>query len=143
MTTEEKIDAIYSMLVELTATKKATARKEAETAVADDADLDGKYGDEEIKRMPSAKYWPGEDFTGRRMSETTVQFLEAFAKYKNACAWANEKEGNPDKAKYAGYDRKSAARARGWAQRLKNGWTAPATSSGGDFPADDGGDIPF
>lgn len=142
---EEKLDQILSLLK--TIDKKLSTAKAASASVeiADDADLDGRYGDEEIKRMPSAKYWSGEDYTGRRMSETSVAFLEAFAKYKNACAWANEKEGNPDKAKYAGYDRKSAARARGWAQRLKGGWKAlePSEPSGDTWPVDGGSDIPF
>ena len=141
MTQDEQIDAIYAMLVELTTTKKATARKEAEGEIATDADLDGKYGDEEIRKMPSAKYWSGEDHTGRRMSETSAEFLDAFAKYKNACAYMAEREGNPDKAKYVGYDRKSAARARGWAKRLRDGFKPKSDdllSTGGSSD-----DIPF
>lgn len=90
-------------------------------AVADDADLDSKYGDPPVKRDPSAKYWTGASMVGRTLSECPPDYLDAFARYKDACAYANEKEGDPDKAKYVGYDRKDAARARGWAARMRSG----------------------
>ena len=141
MTTEEKIDEILSLVRKLA---KGAPPKSSDAEVADDADLDGKFGNEEIRKMPTAKYWSGEDFTGFTMSNTTADFLDAFAKYKSACAYMNEKSGDEAKAKYVGYDRRSAARARGWAKRLRDGWTAPKTAGGDPFAGgDDSGEFPF
>lgn len=141
MTVDEKLDLIINLLKARPAS--AAAPSQAGGAVADDADLNGQYGDEEIRKMPSAKYWQGEDFTGSRMSSCPADFLMAFAKYKDACAYMNEKNADPEKAKYIGYDRKSAARARGWAAR-DNGKSRPAPAKAADlFDADDNGGIPF
>jgi hypothetical protein len=106
--------------------------------VASDADLDGKYGDEEIRRDPTAKYWDGESYAGCRMSECPSDYLDAYAKYKDACAFMNAKEGKEDKAKYVGYDRKSAVRARGWAARVRAGKVGVVSHNGGGDS-----DIPF
>lgn len=116
----------------LSKSKASASASKAEGDIATDADLDGKYGDEEIRRDPSSKYWEGESYISRRMSECPADYLDAYAKYKNACAFMNEKEGKEDKAKYVGYDRKSAARARGWAQRLRSGYKAPEKSTTDD-----------
>lgn len=121
----------------LSKSKASASASKAEGDIATDADLDGKYGDEEIRRDPSSKYWDGGSYISRRMSECPADYLDAYAKYKNACAFMNEKEGKEDKAKYVGYDRKSAARARGWAQRLRVGYKAPERA-----PAQED-DVPF
>lgn len=89
--------------------------------VADDADLDGQYGNEPIRKMPSTKYWSGDDFVGVRLSDCSPEFLDAFARYKDACAFMNEKKGDPATAKYTDYDRRDARRARGWRQRILDG----------------------
>lgn len=93
--------------------------------VASDADLDAKYGDPDIRRDP--KFWTGASCVGRRMSQCTPDYLDGFAKYKDASATANEKEGDPARAKYIGYDRKDAKLARGWARRLRSR-ASPAAS---------------
>jgi len=126
-------------------TKTAKANAEASKGeIANDVDLDGKFGNEPIKRDPSKKYWDGDSFVGKFMNECTAEYLDAMAKYKDACAFMNEKEGNPEKAKYAGYDRRSASRARGWAKRIREGFRAPVSTSDDLFS--DGAsdpDIPF
>jgi hypothetical protein len=109
--------------------------------VADDADLDSQYGDEEIKRMPSEKYWQGADFAGSVMSACPADFLDAFAKYKDACAYMNEKSGDEAKAKYIGYDRKSARRARGWSARVKSGKVVQTKRAAHDEEGDSA--VPF
>lgn len=91
------------------------------------ADIDGQYGDPDIRKDPSAKYWSGESYQGKKMSQCSPDYLEAFAKYKDACAYMNEREGNPEKAKYVGYDRRDAKRARAWAERLRK---QPAKATG-------------
>lgn len=121
---EEAIRLLRSIDAKLStapAAKPAPVGAKPAAEVADDYDLDGKFGDEEIRKMPSAKYWTGLDYTAAKMSETSPDFLEAYARYKDACAYMNEKAADPAKAKYITYDRKSAARARGWALRFKSG----------------------
>lgn len=98
--------------------------------VAADSDLDSQWGDEEIKKSPPR--WKGEDFAGKKMSQTSPEFLECFAEF---CDWKAERDDEKaatltgeeadKKRKYAGYSRKTAARARGWAARLRAGWKSP------------------
>lgn len=89
--------------------------------VADASDLDGKWGDEDIKFMP--RDWVEPDFTGMKMSQCSVEFLEAYAKMKD---WQAERDASQGKVTSSGkptapFNRKSAARARGWAQRMRTG----------------------
>lgn len=126
MSEMSQLDRIEALLVSIdkrmaSGAAQTAAKSSSGGAVAADADLDSQWGNEPIKKMPSAKYWQGDDFTGSVMSECPADFLDAFAKYKEACAYMNDKAGDETKAKYAGYDRKSAARARGWAQRIRAG----------------------
>lgn len=140
---EEKIDEILSLVRKLSASAPTSAKSTA-GEIADDADLDSKYGNEDIRRDPSAKYWSGDSSVGKKMSECDANYLDAYAKYKDACAYANEKEGNAEKAKYIGYDRKSARRARGWAKRVRDGHPSAKANSDDLFsesPSSD--DIPF
>ena len=95
--------------------------------VAADADLDSQWGDEEVKKSPPR--WRGDDYAGKRMSECPPDFLDAFAEFKDYCADRDERKVGDEKAqKYAGYNRRSAARARGWAKRLRAGWRRPGTA---------------
>lgn len=71
--------------------------------------------DESVYRDPKEKYWTGESYVGSKMSECPPDYLRALAKYKSACAWANRKEGDPNKAQYAEKDDRTAALARMWA----------------------------
>jgi hypothetical protein len=103
--------------------------------VADDRDLDGKYGDEEIKKDPP-RWQGGESFAGRRMSECSPEFLDCFAEFKDYCADRDEEkaalatgEEQEKKAKFARFSRISAARARGWAARLRSGWKRPGSDN--------------
>jgi hypothetical protein len=104
-------------------------------AVADDRDLDSQWGDEEVRVSP--RDWTGESMKGRRMSECPPAFLDMLADTldyfarKNEASGATTTSGKPK----AVYDRKGAARARGWAARLRSGWTAPTFDVGG--PSDD------
>lgn len=106
--------------------------------IAPDRELDSPYGNPSIKRMPSARYLKGHDFPdyiGHRYSETTPEFLDVMAKYLSACAYMAERDQDEERRKFARFNRKDAARARGWAKRLREGWggAAPAASDGGDF----------
>ncbi len=127
--------AILAVLARLEAkVDRLLAQQGGATApgIASDADLDGQYGDEEVKKNP--KRWTGESFIGRRMSECSPEFLDSLAghfDYKaereaEDAANAEDEETANAKKKYAGYSRRSAARARGWAARLRAGWKPPA-----------------
>lgn len=106
--------------------------------MAQPADIDSQYGDPDIRKDPTAKYWSGTSYQGKKMSECPADYLEALAKYKDACAVMSAKEGTPDKLKYAGYDRRDAKRARAWAERKRKSGADPF----GQRPEGDP-DIPF
>jgi hypothetical protein len=90
-------------------------------AAIEPADIDSQYGDPEVRKDPTPKYWTGESCVGKKLSQCPADYLDAFAKYKDACAFMSEKEATPDKLKYAGYDRRDAKRARAWADRVRAG----------------------
>lgn len=103
-------------------------------AIADDRDLDSQWGDEEVRVTP--RDWTGEPMKGRRMSECPPAFLDMLADTLDYFAKKNEASGavtSSGKPK-AQFDRKAAARARGWASRLRGGWK-PADMGGDDFEA--------
>jgi hypothetical protein len=123
---------------------------------ASDDDLDGQYGDPEIKFGLKAKYWKEQpdQFQGKHYSECTPKYLKAVAQYKTAVAYMADKEGTEESEKKSFYAKLDAGRAIGWAKRIEAGWkpSPPAAQSGwGDAPpvGDDFGggagddDIPF
>ena len=94
---------------------------------ADDNDLDGQWGDPEVRKDP--KRWDGESMVGRRYSETSPEFLRCLAGFLTWKADKNSENVSDEKAqKYAVYDQRDAARALGWAKRLESGWQAPRAS---------------
>lgn len=100
------------------APKPAPAQQPA-LEVADDGDLDGPYGNPEIRRDPPR--WSGESMVGRRYSECPADYLDTLAGFnawraqKDDEAQAVDAKGRP-KSYWAKLD---AARARGWAQRIR------------------------
>ena len=94
--------------------RKATAPT---SLVASDADLDGKYGDPELRFLP--RDWTGESFKGRRFSECPADLLmlvaSAYDYFADKAELANEKTSNGKPV--APFKRADAARARGWAVR--------------------------
>lgn len=102
------------------------------------------HDDEKIYKDPSAKYWPGRSYKDAKLSVCPADFLRAYAKYKDACAFMARKEADPEKAKYADRDAKSAALARQWAEyREASGESPPPVAPTGPEPQGDLGDIPF
>ena len=112
---------------------------------ASDRDLDSQYGDPEVKTEP--RDWTGDSCKGRRMSECPAEFLDLLAEmfdyFADKAEAANEKASN-GKPK-AEYNRRDAARARGWARRIRSGYKPSARpaevesgwSSGDQSPFDD------
>ena len=106
----------------------------AAPGVASDADLDGQYGNPEVKKDPP-RNWSGASFVGSRFSECPPEYLDALASFfdwkagkdeEQAKAAGDDEDTAKAKAKYARYARTDAARARGWAARLRAGWKPPA-----------------
>lgn len=116
--------------------------------VASDRDLDSERGNPTIKFDPKSKYWDGASYEGYKFSEVPEPaYLDAMAKYLDACAYMAAKEAASGKdveknEKSARFKRLDAARARGWAARIRaNGVAAPQVASTDYTSTDD--DIPF
>lgn len=92
-----------------------------EGELATDDDLDGKYGDPEVRRDPPR--WAGPSFAGRRYSETSPEFLECIAGFLDWAAGQAESKGEVTTSGQprAPYLRRDAARARGWRARMLAG----------------------
>lgn len=115
----------------LARTAPAQGRAENSERVASDADLDSAKGDEIVRMDP--RDWTGPSCKRKRMSECPSEFLEMYAGALDYFAEKNDEQGKMDnqgKQKASYWDRKAAARARGWAVRNRN---KPATE-----PEDDG-----
>jgi hypothetical protein len=111
----------------------ALHQQSAPLPVASDRDLDGRYGDPQVKFMP--RDWTGPSFVGRRMSECPAALLDLLAEtFDYFARKAEEHDERTDKGKpVADYKRQDAARARGWAKRIRDGKvTAPGESHQGD-----------
>lgn len=133
---EEKLDAI------LRGGRPAVALA-ATGAVAPESELDSQYGNPLVRKDP--KRWTesgGASCVGRKYAECPPDFLDALASLLEWQAGKDDEKGTPEGTKYAGYARKDAARARGWAKRIRSGWVPPASEAelGSAFS---GGDIPF
>ncbi len=121
------IDATLRELLALSKTKRATAsmpapRQPLETA-ATEADLDSQYGDELVKFKPRG--WTGDFIKDTPMSQCPPDFLDQLAL---AYDWFAQQKRAADDPK-AQYEERSARRARGWASRLRSGWTSPALAT--------------
>lgn len=137
LTLLRSIDASLKLLVKQ---KAADAPK----AIASDRDLDGKYGDPELKVCP--RDWTGPSYKGRKFSECPPALLDLAAEmFDYFGRQADEKNERTEKGKPVGeYRRLDAAKARGWAKRIREGrhiqTTEPhADGFAGDAFADFGG----
>lgn len=111
------IDASLKALVARQA--PATAAPAAGAGIASDRDLDGPYGDPEVK-MRDPKEWTGETMVGRKFSECPADYLDLCADRLDYFVGKNS-AGTADEQKKARYQRLDAARARGWAARIRAG----------------------
>lgn len=114
----ESIDGTLKALLALAHRRNKQAQQQA---VASDRDLDGKYGDPVVKFMP--RDWTGAPFTGRHFSECPPALLDMLAEtFDYFARKADETHEMTNGGKpVAGYKRADAARARGWAKRIRSG----------------------
>ena len=95
-------------------------------------DLDDEKSNFVIKKDPPR--WKGKSYVGKKLSETEPEFLDTLAGFKQ---WAAQKDRDANDEKKAYWSEMDAARAAGWAARLRAGWKQPSL---GLVPDDD---VPF
>lgn len=118
------IDASLKALV-----ARGGASLEAATSfVVSDADLDGKYGDPEVKAK-DPRDWTGPTMRGRRFSECPAEYLDMVAERLDYFCSTNTGATEDDQKKLK-YQRLDAARARGWAKRIRAGWKPAKAAEG-------------
>lgn len=119
-----------------------------EGAVADSRDLEGPYGNPEIRRDPPR--WTGQSYVGCRFSEASAEYLETLAGFLDWKARESDKKdervkGGALKSKFIRLD---ASRARGWRKRIleggqKRSFSAPKPAQHRDEDAGLDADMPF
>jgi hypothetical protein len=134
-------DQMYAVFQSIDATLKALLalqRAKEGPQVASDADLDGQYGDP-LVRAKDPRDWTGESQIGKSFSECPAEYLDLVAARLDFFAEKAEAEntltttGKP----VAPYNRRDAARARGWAARIRHGYKPQAQAQdNGGFPSD-------
>lgn len=160
---DRSLKQLVSMMARPSSSNASTGGRPARE-IASDRDLDSPHGDPEVKFNKSPRDWAGANMKGRRFSECPPDYLDQLADLFDYLAeQAEEKnEVSPTSGKpTAPYKRKDAARARGWASRIRSGrhtqrqepamasgWapadaadTWGASSGAAEPPSDD--DIPF
>lgn len=116
----------------------ATGSVVPQGAIASDDDLDGRYGNPEIRRDPPR--WTGESMVGRKYSDCPPEYLDTLAGFHDWRADQDDKKGDP-RAKWPRLD---AARARGWARRIRQQQGGGGeTPRGPEEPEQDVDDVPF
>lgn len=103
---------------------RGTVAPSSEPTIASDRDLDGPYGDPEVKAR-DPRDWTGPAMKGRRFSECPPEYLDMVAERLDYFSLTNKGETEEDQKKLK-FNKLDAARARGWAKRLRAGWK-PAT----------------
>ena len=123
----KSIDASLKHLISLSSAKRTPATPPAHAPKADDSDLDGKYGDPIVRFNP--RDWTGADHKSRKFSECDPKFLDMLAAVLDYFGEQAEKTNEQYNGKpTAPYKRKDAARARGWAMRIRAGYKPAAAA---------------
>jgi hypothetical protein len=133
-------DQMYAVFQSIDATLKALLalqRSAKGPEIASDADLDGQYGDP-LVTAKDPRDWTGPTMKGKSFSECTPEYLDLYASrldyFAEQAELNDERSPNTNKP-VAPYKRRDAARARGWAARLRHGYK-PQTQDNGSFPSD-------
>lgn len=98
---------------------------------ASDRELDGQYGDPELKFVP--RDWTAGGVTkGQKFSRCPADFLDVLAETMDVFAERNDAKGEKDSKgrPKSHWDRQNAKLARGWARRIRDGWKPPAPPAG-------------
>jgi hypothetical protein len=121
----DRTDAIVALLKSIDGSLKKMAATNG-TEIAPAHDLDSTYGDPELRFSP--RDWSGDNYKGRKFSECPPALLDEVARSLDYFALKAEEKGETTSTgkPVAPLKKKDAARARGWAKRLREGWK-PAT----------------
>ena len=116
---------VLRLLTSIDASLKKLTQSQQGADVAPDRDLDGKWGNPLVRFIP--RDWTGDDFRHRQFSECDPRFLDLMAESLEYFAMkAEEKDERTDRGKpVAPLKRQDAARARGWAKRIREGKHTP------------------
>lgn len=131
-TVEQRLETIEMLLADILKALHGAARPGSTSSatpppsIATDQDLDGQYGNPTVRFDP--RDWEGDSQKGKHYSDCPPGFLEMLAKTLDYFAGKNEQNGDERKA---GFERKDAARARGWAKRIREGWSKEPSEGGG------------
>lgn len=125
-------EATIALLTSIDSTLKHVLKAltaNAPKAIADARDLDSQYGNPTVRFMP--RDWTGPSFKDRRFSDCPPEMLDMLASTLDYFADKDENEGaTTTKGKpSAPFKRADAARARGWAQRIRGGWKPAGAAS--------------
>lgn len=118
------------LLRSIDASLKALLARQGNGAPAEHVDLDSQHGNPIVKTK-DPRDWTGAPMKGKHFSECPPEYLDLLADRFDYFAG---KEEDPKKAKY---NRLDAARARGWATRLRSGYVS---TTGTQEPGNDGFD---
>lgn len=128
----ERLDAVEARM---------SALENATGLYASDKDIDSAKGDPSVKWPPRS--WRGQNFEGKRFSECSPKFLDAFADYltwkgnnpkSTVKPGQTQEQADADAQKYAKWALIDAGRCRSWARRLRTGWKSAVATEVGDFP---------
>jgi hypothetical protein len=113
---------IVTLLTSIDATLKRMLTAQTAPSIASDNDLDGKFGNPPVRFMPKA--WTGASYKDKPFSACPPELLDLVAE---SLDWLAQKAETNNELTVGGkpvaqYKRLDAARARGWAKRLRNGW---------------------
>lgn len=128
------IDHTLKAMLALAQQRTAVTRAAQPKPVASDRDLDGKFGNPELKFTP--RDWTGAPFKGRKFADCPPELLDLVAE---SCDWfAQQAEAKGERTTggkpVADYKRQDAARARGWAKRIRDGKHVPAMAGAATAP---------
>ena len=116
-------DETLRLLRSIDASLKTLVQRSAASAPAGErVDLDGPHGDPVVKAK-DPRDWTGDPMKGRHFSECPADYLDMLADRFDYFA------GQEEDARKAKYNRLDASRARGWAQRKREGYVPPQRDS--------------
>lgn len=124
MATDEALVLLRSIDHSLKQLLKQSAQAQPK-AVASDRDLDSEWGNPLVKFNP--RDWTGDSMKGARFSQCPAPFLDMLAETFDYFAQDAEAKGTLTTTGKAAapYKRADAARARGWAKRVRDGTVVP------------------
>lgn len=146
---DSQFNAIMLELTQIRALVTATAKDAPAPAASGDAasdyDLDSQYGDPVVKKDPPR--WKGNSFVGYQFSQCPADYLDVLAGLLDWQARKDDEQGKTwtnkkgEEVPSSSFKRKDAARARGWAARIRAGKVTQVVTD--RSASSDSSDIPF